>query len=284
MHHLHHLHWQRGKALASSAMLVAWVALTTLAGATLPANANPAFEGRWEGTAQVPGTPLVVVLDLVVPASTTAVPRGWITLPGRGAKGVPLTASWLPDGRLRLDASAVFNAMGPPTPAPQLLLAAAPPAGASTGVTSAASRHLRGSFSLAGLDAPLALARSGAAQPEAERANSVLTAELNGQWRGHYQIGGVPREITLTLAPAGANAVIVGRRTSPVAFDGIQLGAHVLTLSSSTTQITLEGRLRRIQGASGSPLEIDVHYSQGPYEASFVLKKLSATANQEVKP
>ena len=218
----------------------------------LPApRADTDVEGRWEGTAMIPGAPMPVVLDLAVADGKLA---GWITLPGRGAKGMALAEPRREGGNLRVDLSPAFSLMGPPTPVPLLVLTIEPQA-------------LRGRFEQGGHQAPVTLTRSGAAQPEPVLRNSVLPAALAGVWRGSYSIAGLPHQVTLTLTPDSAEALIVGRRTTRVPMDTIRLGEHFLRLTNREMQITIEGRWRSAGG------EVDATFTQGPYEAALVLRK-----------
>lgn len=233
-------------------MLRGTLAAAGLAALLLPAaRAGTGAEGRWEGSAHVPGAPLPVVLDLALVEGRLA---AWVTLPGRGIKGMALRAPLRTGSRLEIDLSPAFSLTGPPSPSPRLVLEVAP-------------QVLRGRFEQAGHEAPVALVRTGAAQPEPVPRNSVLPAALAGVWRGRYDIAGTPREVTLTLAPASAEAVIVGRRTTHVPMDRIRLGEQFLTLDNDALQITIEGRWRTAGG------EIDAVFTQGPYEAPLVLRR-----------
>jgi hypothetical protein len=226
-------------------------AAASLALLSRAARADANLEGRWEGTAQIPGAPMPLVLDLALADGKLG---GWITLPGRGVKGMALAEPRREGGSLRVDLSPAFSLMGPPSPAPLLVLTIEP-------------QGLNGRFEQGGHQAPVALTRSGAAQPEPVLRNSVLPAALTGIWRGSYSIAGAPRQVTLTMTPTNAEALIVGRRTTRVPMDTIRLGEHFLTLANREMQITIEGRWRSAGG------EVDATFTQGPYEAALVLRK-----------
>lgn len=214
------------------------------------ARAETDVEGRWEGRAAIPGMPLAIVLDIAPRDGKLA---GWLTLPGRGIKGLALPPLQREGAELRIDLSPAFSQQGPPKPTPQLVLTAATPSA------------LSGRFEQGGHQAPVALERVGAAQPEPTERNSTLTPALVGVWTGRYELGGYPRQVTLTLAADSAEALIVGRRTTRVPMDRIRLGTHHLLLANREMQITIEGRI-------GAGL-FDATFSQGPYEAALALRK-----------
>lgn len=231
-----------------------------------------AIEGRWEGVAAVRGAPMPVVLDVVLQGG---IPRAWVTLPGRGHKGLALPAELRAGGVLRLDATPAFAQMGPPNPVPEMVLA--PEAGGT---------QLRGHFAQAGHQAPLQLVRTGAAQPERETSNDPVPDDLAGTWHGGYTIGSLPRQVTLVFTAAkgggvagapdrgSARAVIVGRRTVEVPFDGIEIGRQAITLSNSAMQLTFE--LRRPPAAGANGAELTGVFSQGPFEAALQLRREGA--------
>jgi len=108
-----------------------------------------AAEGRWEGTARVPGLVVPVVIDLAREGAAWA---GTATLPGRGVAGAPLRA-------LEVGADGTVRA----TLAP----GAGGAAGGEASVElrrSADGRSLDGHWRQGGHVAPLALARTGAVE------------------------------------------------------------------------------------------------------------------------
>jgi hypothetical protein len=215
--------------------------------------------GRWEGEAQVPGTPLPLVLDLA------RGPAGWsgsITLPGRGVKGAAVDALAVAgDGRVSVALAQAFG--GPPMPQPTQLVLRLRPDG-----------RLDGRFEQGGLSTAVSLRRSGDAQVDAPPPQTALPAALAGTWRGRYELGGQPRELTLTLAPPGAQAgppvgelLIVGKRRTQLPVDRVVAGARFVTLEASGAGIRLEGRW---DGDAGS---FDGVLLQGPFEAALRLQR-----------
>ncbi len=213
--------------------------------------------GRWEGTAQIPGAPLAVVVDL-----SPSPAGGWlgsIILPGRGTKGAPLRDIQLgPDGELRFGLEAAFGPAAPPPPDAVLRLQA--------------DGALAGELHQAGHAAPLRLQRTGAAQVDRPPAATALAPGMEGTWTGRYELGGVPRDVTLTLAndPQGlgrGELVIVGKRTSTLAVDRVVQGREFVTLESTEVGYRIEGRW------SAADRTIDGLVLQGPFEAPLLLRQ-----------
>jgi hypothetical protein len=185
------------------------------------------LEGRWEGRAQVPGAPLAVVLDL-------AGDSGSVTLPGRGVSGAPLRELRIAGNAVSASLAAAIASFGAPGPA------------AAVELVLAADGRLSGSFRQGGWSAPLALVRTGAAQVTPAPASTSIATALAGTWKGRYELGGVPREVTLTLVdshPAKASMVIVGQRRTELPIDRVAQGPVFLTLESSEFGFVVEGRV-----------------------------------------
>ncbi len=224
---------------------------TMLALAATAAGAAP-LDGRWEGRAVVPGAPQAVVLDLEDG-------RGSVTLPGRGVSGAPLRELRFEAGRVSASLAAAIPAFGASGPAAALDLALA------------ADGRLAGSFRQGGWSAPLVLTRTGAAQVTPAPASTPIAPALAGTWKGRYELGGVPREVTLVLAatqPATATLVIVGKRRNEVPVDRVAQGPVYLTLESSEFGLVIEGRV----GAG----VIEGTLQQGPIEVPLRLVREGA--------
>jgi hypothetical protein len=220
-------------------------------------HAAPDAAGRWIGTAQIPGAPMRVVVDLA-PS-----PAGWIgsvILPGRGVKGAPLNALQVDETGVRFGLSAALR-FGP-APPPQVHL------------RWQADGTLAGDYAQAGHRAALVLRRSGAAQVDSPDPPTVITADMHGLWRGRYELGGAPRIVTLTLQRAAdgfgsGELLIVGRRTSRLPIDHIVQGSSFITLRSTEADIRIEGRW------GGG--EIQGLFVQGPFEAPLTLRRDAST-------
>lgn len=196
---------------------------------------------------------MAIVIDL----GDTPRPAGSIILPGRGIKGDALRAVTIDaDGSLQLQMPARLGDDARAT------------------LRLGADGRLVGSFEQGGHRTALTLQRRGEAQVDAAPTPATLAAPWLGTWVGGYELGGYPREVTLTLAPGAAGStatlLIVGRRRSEVPIDQVLLNGALLQLVSSSTGITLEGRLHAADGS------LRGQFQQGPLEADFVLRKQAA--------
>ncbi|MEO5687184.1 MAG: hypothetical protein ABIR54_07465 [Burkholderiaceae bacterium] len=220
--------------------------------------AAPDAAGRWEGVADIPGHPLRLVVDLDHDHDTPARWAGSVILPDRGVKGAPLDALAVSGCDVRFGLAAAFAGGG--GAAPQVALACA------------ADGTLAGSFALGAQSAHVTLRRTGAPQVDRPRPNSVISAALAGRWTGRYELGGYPREVTLTLANramdgAAGQLVIVGKRTTTLDVDQVTQGREFVTLFASAAGLRIEGRFGPDDGV------IDGAIDQGPFEAPIVLRR-----------
>lgn len=211
--------------------------------------------GRWEGEAEIPGAPMRLVVDLARGNGGRWV--GSVTLPGRGVKGAPLDDVNVADAGVRFGLAQAFN--GAPGPVPLVELAWR-------------GDRLAGHLRQGGLSAPLTLARSGAAQVDLPVRATAVERRLEGTWVGRYELGGVPRDVTLTLAnrpgdSATGQLLIVGKRTSQLTVDHVVQGREFITLTSTEAGYRIEGRWATSDGS------IDAQVVQGPFEATLVLRK-----------
>jgi hypothetical protein len=209
--------------------------------------------GRWEGVAQIPGAPMRVVVDLVRDGPVWS---GSVILPGRGVKGAPLQA-------LQVDADGVRFGL-----AAALRFAPDPPPHAA--LRWRADGALAGDYTQAGHRAPLVLQRTGEAQVDRPTPPTPIGAELAGRWRGRYELGGLPRDVTLTLTQGATGSgsgelVIVGRRTTTLPVDHVVQTRSRITLESSGAGIRIEGRWQ-----AGT---IEGQFVQGPFEAQLTLRR-----------
>lgn len=224
----------------------------------LPAHAAPpAAAGRWQGQADIPGSALPLVVDLQ--GGDGQAWTGSVILPGRAVKGAPLADIRVDAQGLRFSLAAAFG--GDSASAPTWADLRWQPDG-----------RLAGTFHQGGHQAPLSLQRSGAAQVELPPPAPPLSPEILGTWRGRYQLGGYPREVTLTLSrqPGSAGSgelVIVGRRRSVLAIDQVRQGRQFIVLRSSQGGLSIEGRWLPAEG------RIDGHFLQGPFEVPLQLQR-----------
>ena len=216
--------------------------LILIVAAGLPCRGEDVISGKWEGTAQIPGNELTVVVDL---AQENGVWVGSIIIPGLGLKGVPLTDIKVQPPDVNFG---VKGALGV-----QLKLRLD------------ANNKLAGNFEQAGNRAPASLQKTGMPQVEYPLRNTPVATELEGEWKGDYEMLGYPRHVSIKFAnhPDGATAdfVIVGRKHNVLPVDLVTQEGDLVTVDSHEMGFSFEGRLRNgkltgviSQGAIETPL------------------------------
>ncbi len=226
--------------------------LVPLAGPLIAAD----LSGRWEGELRIPAAPLPIVLDLA--ASPTGGWVGSVTLPGRGVKGASLEALQVVADSVGASLDPAFGGAGSTPTRLDLKLQA--------------DGSLAGEFRQGGHQATAALRRSGPAQVDPPRLATAIDPSLAGTWTGRYELGGSPRDVTLTLVqgPSGVatgTLKIVGRRITELPLDRVVQTPRFLELDASAAGIHIAGRW---QAGSG---RIDGSFSQGPFEAPLSLQR-----------
>jgi hypothetical protein len=227
----------------------------------LACEAAESAAGRWEGSIQIPGSEFPVIVDLDQVAGKDW--AGSIIIPGLGVKGAPLTDLSVGDSGISFTINAALASER--TGQPKFR-------GRMTSVG-----ELTGDFLQAGNTAPFVLQKIGPPQVELPRKSTVISQELEGQWKGDYEMDGYPRHVTLTLAnhkPGGASAqlVIVGKRTNNAPVELVTEERGFLTIKSPEFGIIYEGRFRKEAG------EIKGTFTMGPFELPLVLRRLPANA------
>jgi len=223
--------------------LIAIVVLTT----TLPCHGEEAISGRWEGTASIPEDALNVVVDL---APANGAWTGSIIIPGLDVKGMPLTDIAVKQS----DVS--FSVKGP--------------LGIRMKLQLDEQRKLTGTFEQAGNRAPTTLQRTGAAQVEQPPRNTTVAKELEGEWKGDYQMLGYARHVSIKFTNRGsggamAEFVIVGRKTNNLPVDLVTQEGDLVSVDSHEIGFSFEGRLR--DGKLGGVIR------QGAIETPLVLER-----------
>jgi hypothetical protein len=213
---------------------------------TLPCRGEELISGRWEGTAQIPEDELNVVVDL---AQENGAWVGSIIIPGFDVKGVPLTdiavkgqgVSFAVKGVLGIQLRLQLDGNG----------------------------KMTGNFEQAGNRAPTTLQRTGPPQVEQPPRSTPVAKELEGEWKGDYQMLGYTRHVSIKFTnrgPDGAMAefVIVGRRRNNLPVDLVTQEGDLVTVDSHDIGFSFEGRLRDgklsgsiRQGASETPLFLE---------------------------
>src|SRR5947208_6903460 len=173
--------------------------------AALPCRAEDAISGRWEGTARIPDDELNVIVDL---AQENDAWVGSIIIPGLGMKGTPLT-----DIKVQ---------------SPDVKFAVKGPLGIQLNLRLLdANNKLAGNFEQAGNRAPATLQKTGPAQVEYPPRNTPVAKELEGEWKGDYEMLGYTCHVSIKFAyhsnGTTAEFVIVGRKYNLLPVDLIKL-------------------------------------------------------------
>ena len=210
--------------MRTTGTLLRLIAIVIIA-AALPCRAEDAMSGRWEGTARVPGDELPVIVDL---AQENGAWVGSIIIPGLGLKGAPLTNIEVQPVDVKF---AVKGTLGI---ALNLHLV-------STG-------KLAGNFEQAGNHAPATLQKTGPPQVEYPPRNTSVAKEVEGEWKGDYEMLGYTRHVSIKFAdhPDGATAdfVIVGRKHNVLPVDLIRQEGDLVTVESHEIGFSFEGQLK----------------------------------------
>jgi hypothetical protein len=214
--------------------------------AALPCRAEEVISGRWEGMARIPDDEVTVIVDL---AQENGAWVGSMIIPGLGVKGAPLTdiavkaqdISFSVKGALGIKLKLQFDGNG----------------------------KMAGDFEQAGNRASTTLQKTGPPQVEHPPRNTPVAKELEGEWKGDYQMLGYTRHVSIKFTnrgPGGATAefVIVGRRTNNLPVDLVTQEGDLISVDSHEIGISFEGRLRDgklsgviRQGAIETPLVLE---------------------------
>ena len=199
--------------------------LILIVAAALPCRAEEVISGRWEGTAQIPDNELNLIVDL---SQENGAWVGSIIIPGLGLKGAPLTDIKVQPPDVNF---AVKGALGI-----QLKLRLD------------ANNKMAGSFEQAGNRALATLQKTGPPQVEYPPRSTPVAKELEGEWKGDYEMRGYTRHVSIKFAnhPDGATAefVIVGRKHNVLPVDLVTQEGEMLTVDSHEMGFSFEGRLR----------------------------------------
>jgi len=227
------------------------VAFIVLLASAFISRADENAAGRWEGTVQIPGRPLEVIVDLAAKSEE----GGWqgsITIPGLGIKGAPLSDIALNGDNV---AFSIKSALADQRTGP-----------AKFNARVGGDGKLAGNFVQAGNTAPFALEKTGPPQVEIPPNSTAIAKEIEGDWKGGYELFGYPRKVTIKIQNRGAEGataefVIVGRKENKLPVDHVVQEGEFLTIDSHETGLSFEGRTRKgeIQGSIlQGPLEIPV--------------------------
>ena len=227
------------------------VAFILLLASAFISRADENAAGRWEGTVQIPGRPLEVIADLAA-KSDEGGSQGSITIPGLGIKGAPLSDIAVNGDNVAfsIKSALVDQRTGP----------------AKFNGRFAGDGKIAGDFVQAGNTAPFALEKTGPPQVESRPRSTAIAKEIEGEWKGGYELFGYPRKVTIKLQNRGAEGataefVIVGRKENKLPVDHVAQQGEFVTVDSHETGLSFEGRARKgeIQGSIfQGPLEIPV--------------------------
>ena len=110
------------------------------------------------------------------------------------------------------------------------------------------NNKLIGNFEQGGNRAPAMLQKTGPPQVEYPSRNTPVANELEGEWKGDYEMLGYTRHVSIKFAnhPNGTTAefVIVGRKHNVLPVDLVTQEDDLVTVDSHEMGFTFEGRLR----------------------------------------
>jgi hypothetical protein len=187
--------------------------------------AIPVMAARWEGTVQIPGTELRLVIDLAQNSEGNWI--GSAIVPGFGVKGAALTDLVVSGSEV---AFGIKGALGDPTVKGHL----------------DANGALTGEFQEAGNTAQFVLQKSGPAQVEPPRKSTPVGKELEGEWQGEFELPGrtVHVRVALVNQPGGsatAKVHVKGRSEFDLPVDLVTEEDNLLTLESTSAPFAYEG-------------------------------------------
>jgi hypothetical protein len=226
-------------------VLLRFLAIVVFA-AALSCRGEEAISGRWEGPAHIPEDELNVIVDL---AQENGAWVGSIIIPGLDVKGTPLT-----DIKVK---------------APDVSFSVKGPLGIQLKLQLNGNGTMTGNFEQAGNRAPTTLRKTGAPQVERPPRNTPVANELEGEWKGDYQMLGYTRHVSIKFTNRGADGataefVIVGRKHNNLPVDLVTQEGDLITVDSHDIGFSFEGRLRNGkltgvigQGATETPLALE---------------------------
>jgi hypothetical protein len=216
--------------------------------------------GHWQGMAQIPGAPAVIVLDLDQAAGTWV---GSATAPGYGQKGVPLTTVAV-SGNGEVQASvALFG-------------------GAKLRAHLAGDR-LTGTLEAGGNTAPLALARAGIPQVDLPPRNTALAVGFEGQWKAEFEAGSkLHAELFLRNEPGGTSSgeiTVAETGNAPQKLDRIVQEGAFLRFRVNGPGVEFDGRLN----PAGTAIEGRMYMAALDWEVVWQRAATATPTHQESK-
>ena len=192
--------------------------------------AEESASGRWEGSVQIPDRELTLIVDLA--QTENGAWTGSVIIPGLDIKGALLTEIAVQDS---IASFAIKTARG---------------LQATFKGNFNADETLAGNFMERGNTAPFVLKKTGPPQVEVLPRSTAISKELEGEWKGEYELFGSQRHVSVKLVNratdgAAAEFVVVGKKTTKLPVDLVTQDGDSLTIDSHETGISYEGRFNK---------------------------------------
>jgi len=131
---------------------------------------------------------------------------------------------------------------------------------------------MTGKFLQAGNSAAFRLTKTGPAQVELPIRSTAVSKELEGEWKGDYELTGYARHVTIKLSNRGAGGatadfVIIGKKVNNLPVDLVTQEGDLLTVESHATGLGYEGRFDKGSG------QLKGTIAQGPLEVPLNLTR-----------
>ena len=156
------------------------IAFILLLASALVSRADENAAGRWEGTVKIPSRELVLVVDLAAGSGDGGGWQGSITVPELGIKGAPLTDIGVKSNEIVFS---IKSALADQRAGP-----------AKFNGHFVGEGELTGDFLQAGNSAPFALEKAGPPQVEPPPRSTAIAKEIEGEWKGGYELFGYPTQ------------------------------------------------------------------------------------------
>jgi hypothetical protein len=194
---------------------------TILLASVVVCQAAETAAGRWEGSAQIPGHELTLVVDLSDEGGKEWV--GSIIVPGFGIKGAPLVDLHVQGGDVTC---AIKGALGNERSGRAEIQAHL-----------TADGHLAGDFKQGGNSATFSLTKTGPPQVDLPPRSTAVAKEVEGEWKGDYEMMGYARHATMKFSNRGAEGaaldfVIVGKKVNNVPVSLVTQDGDFVTVKS----------------------------------------------------
>ena len=240
------------KTISMKRLVIEFLAASFLLASTTVFRAEESASGRWEGSVQIPDRDLTLIVDLA--QTENGAWTGSVIIPGFDVKGKAVND-------LAVIGSEVSFAIATGRGLQAVLKGHI-----------AADGTLAGEFAQAGNTARFVLKKTGPPQVELPLRSTAVSKEIEGQWKGQYELSGYPRKVTIKVVNRGsegaaADFVVVGRKTTTLPVDLVRQEGTLLTIDSHETGISYEGRFNPESG------EIKGTFNQGAIEIPLVLQR-----------